>query len=295
MIVFSAWLRSHIIRSNDRSDRPNHWTRYLLSKLIINTFPSNDKNQKIKTKRKIQSARLLDFYAYLILCPNNRNGILLTKQQSIWTREKKLCLAYVKIIIYSHRKNWHLYFFYWWFNHVNERRQQCPKISITKARAQMNTTTFLALPHTRNKNYDDIFWALEWQKGTTNSKTVKTMKERHEKEVIQRNVWRIAKDHHRSAVQRHHEIWFILQKAIKNETPIFGDVFLWKMLARLRDFFYQIENITLFLGWWRKPKLWVSFLLRLVEPLNFPNICAAKHSPTRDETTTCYNRLRNVI
>lgn len=160
-------------------------------------------------------------------------------------REKKtLCLAYVKIIIYSHRKNWHLYFFYWWFNHVNERRQQCPKISITKDRAQMNTTTFLALPHTRNKNYDDIFWALEWQKGTTNSKTVKTMKERHEKKkfnVTKRLAYRSrSPSFSRSAPPR--DLIYFAKKAIKNETPIFGDVFLWKMFARLRDFFYQTQN-----------------------------------------------------
>lgn len=77
--------------------------------------------------------------------------------------------------------------------------------------------------------------------------------------------------------QRHHELsclWFILQKPIKNETPIFRDVFSWKMLTHLRDFFIKMT-----LSRKMKKAQIVFVFLRLVEPLNFPNICAK--TPTR--------------
>lgn len=60
----------------------------LYHSLIINTFPSNDENQK-----KNQNARLPDFYAYLILCPNNRNEICWLSNNQFERKAKKTTLC----------------------------------------------------------------------------------------------------------------------------------------------------------------------------------------------------------
>lgn len=214
----------------------------LYHSLIIIKWTSNDENQNKnkKKKPKVHDRPISTHIWFCVqitvtkICWLSNNQFQAKKMFVSWLRKSNNLFTQKKIDIST---------FYWWFNHVNERHQQCPKIKYNKTKEKpfkcILNSMFGTVTH--RKKITMKYFEHWTTKGNPQIPKLKTQwKERNQRNFdvmfdISFKIIIIV-----VIIQRHHDsLWFISAKLLKMRHP-FLDMFS----KKLSSFFYQNKNMT---------------------------------------------------